>query len=240
MANASVRSAISRRSSIAGSKVRPSIRASANAASTSSTCRPRSTAASRTSPIAGVVEGEWPASSSRSIFYPSSLLRDLGWPAESDRRAAARAVFDDLLRLARDEVSVSVFALEHDAIVRPSPFVEDLASAGLPLAAHRQRADVRVRFRLGSRQSDPSPTLTDARVMGRSHGSVEWCAAGESRRRESACGGARARGVDDGAGRHHRCGRARVVGGRASGAVGDCGSRVSRMDRRDGAARRIR
>lgn len=81
--------------------------------------------------IAGVVEGEWPASSSRSIFYPSSLLRDLGWPAETDRRAAARAVFDDLLRLARDEVSVSVFALEHDAIVRPSPFVEDLANAGL-------------------------------------------------------------------------------------------------------------
>ena len=102
--------------------------------------------------IAGVVEGEWPASSSRSIFYPSSLLRDLGWPAEAERRAAARAVFDDLLRLARDEVSVSVFALEHDAIVRPSPFVEDLASAGLRSqrsSAHRrstsERSSSRVR-----------------------------------------------------------------------------------------------
>jgi hypothetical protein len=81
--------------------------------------------------IVGVVEGEWPASSSRNIFYPSSLLRDLGWPTEPERRAATRAAFEDLVGLARDEASVSVFALEHDAIVRPSAFVEDLAGAGL-------------------------------------------------------------------------------------------------------------
>jgi hypothetical protein len=83
--------------------------------------------------LVGVTEGEWPTSSARSIFYPGSLLRDLGWPGEADRRVTARAVFDDLLRLPREAVSVSTFALENDAIVRPSPFVEDLATARLPL-----------------------------------------------------------------------------------------------------------
>jgi RecB family exonuclease len=83
--------------------------------------------------LVGVTEGEWPSSSARSIFYPGSLLRDLGWPGEADRRVTARAVFDDLLRLPREAVSVSTFALENDAIVRPSPFVEDLATAHLPL-----------------------------------------------------------------------------------------------------------
>lgn len=83
--------------------------------------------------LVGVTEGEWPSSSARSIFYPGSLLRDLGWPGEADRRVTARAVFEDLLRLPRDAVSVSTFALENDAIVRPSPFVEDLITTGLPV-----------------------------------------------------------------------------------------------------------
>jgi RecB family exonuclease len=81
--------------------------------------------------LVGVLEGEWPSSSSRNIFYPSSLLRDLSWPTEAERRTAARATFEDLLHLAADEVMVSVCSLENDSIVRPSPFVEDLASAGL-------------------------------------------------------------------------------------------------------------
>src|SRR5581483_2585894 len=76
---------------------------------------------------------EWPGSSSRNIFYPSSLLRELSWPTEAERRTAARATFEDLLRLASDEVLVSTFALENDSIVRPSPFIEDLATAGLPV-----------------------------------------------------------------------------------------------------------
>jgi RecB family exonuclease len=91
----------------------------------------------------GVLEGEWPSASSRNIFYPSSLLRDLSWPAEAERRTAARATFEDLLHLASDEVMVSVCALENDSIVRPSPFVEDLASAGLDVQRHepeRERA----------------------------------------------------------------------------------------------------
>lgn len=83
--------------------------------------------------LVGVLEGEWPSSSSRSVFYPASLLRDLNWPAEADRRTAARATFEDLLHLASGEVMVSACALENDSIVRPSPFVEELVSAGLEI-----------------------------------------------------------------------------------------------------------
>ena len=49
--------------------------------------------------LAGLIESEWPASGGRNVFLPASLLRDLGWPSDADRRAAARAAFDDLLRL---------------------------------------------------------------------------------------------------------------------------------------------
>jgi RecB family exonuclease len=83
--------------------------------------------------LAGVVEGEWPSSGARGIFYPSSLLRDLGWPAETDRRAAARAAFDDLLRLPLRAVELSTFSLDDEAIVRPSPYIEDLDRAGLSI-----------------------------------------------------------------------------------------------------------
>jgi RecB family exonuclease len=81
--------------------------------------------------LGGVVEGEWPSGGARGIFYPSSLLRELGWPAEADRRAAARAAFDDLLRLPLRAVEVSTFSLDDEAIVRPAPFSEDLDRSGL-------------------------------------------------------------------------------------------------------------
>jgi RecB family exonuclease len=83
--------------------------------------------------LAGVVEGEWPSGGGRGIFFPGSLLRDLGWPAETDRRAAARAAFEDLLRLPLRGVEISTFSLDDEAIVRPSPLVEDLERVGLPL-----------------------------------------------------------------------------------------------------------
>ena len=35
--------------------------------------------------LAGLVDGEWPEGPHRNIFYPPSLLRDLGWPSESQR-----------------------------------------------------------------------------------------------------------------------------------------------------------
>ena len=39
--------------------------------------------------LVGVVESDWPERSGSNIFYPASLLRDLGWPADADRLAAA-------------------------------------------------------------------------------------------------------------------------------------------------------
>jgi hypothetical protein len=34
--------------------------------------------------IVGLIEGEWPDRPLRNIFYPSTLLRALGWPSEQD------------------------------------------------------------------------------------------------------------------------------------------------------------
>ena len=81
--------------------------------------------------LVGLVESDWPERSRRSIFYPQSLLTELGWPQEADRLAAERARFADLLRLPRHRVSVSAFTLEDDSIVSGSPFLEDIDAVGL-------------------------------------------------------------------------------------------------------------
>ena len=77
--------------------------------------------------LVGLIEGDWPERAGRSIFYPQSLLSQLGWASDQARLAAARAQFFDLLRLPRRRVSLSTFTLEDDAIVSPSPFIEDLS-----------------------------------------------------------------------------------------------------------------
>ena len=81
--------------------------------------------------IAGLVEDEWPDRARRNIFYSPSVLRELGWPVESDRLAGARAAFADLLRLPASRLSVSTFLLEADALVSPSPFVDEVEQSGL-------------------------------------------------------------------------------------------------------------
>ncbi len=83
--------------------------------------------------IVGLSEADWPERSARSIFYPQSLLAQLGWPGEQERFPAARARFHDLLRLPRRRVSLSSFTLEDDAIVSPSPLLEEIDAAGLPI-----------------------------------------------------------------------------------------------------------
>lgn len=83
--------------------------------------------------ILGVIDGDWPASGRRGIFYPPALLSDLGWPRDTDRAAAARAQFADLLHLARSTVTVSAFTLEDDTIVEPSVLLEELEHAALPV-----------------------------------------------------------------------------------------------------------
>jgi RecB family exonuclease/inactivated superfamily I helicase len=84
--------------------------------------------------LAGLVDGEWPEPARRNIFYSSSILRELGWPAESDRLAGERALFADLLRLPAARLMVSTFTLEGDALVSPSSLVDELDQAGLEVA----------------------------------------------------------------------------------------------------------
>ncbi len=81
--------------------------------------------------LVGLAETDWSEPATRSIFYPASLLVQLGWPTEAECRRGPRALFRDLVRLPRSRVSVSTFALDQDALVRPSPLLEDLSELGL-------------------------------------------------------------------------------------------------------------
>lgn len=83
--------------------------------------------------LVGLVDLDWPDRGRRSIFYPTQLLSQLGWPSDADRLSAARARFHDLVRLSRIRVSVSTFTLEDDAIVPGSVFLEEIEHAGLPV-----------------------------------------------------------------------------------------------------------
>lgn len=90
--------------------------------------------------LAGLVDAEWPESARRNIFYPSVLLRELGWPTESERLDGIRAAFADLLRLPSSQLVVTTFTLEDDAIVTASPLVDAIAAAGLDAAEYSPRA----------------------------------------------------------------------------------------------------
>jgi hypothetical protein len=81
--------------------------------------------------LVGLTQQEWPESVARSIFYPASMLQDLHWPEDADVRTAERARFEDLLHAAARQVRVSTITLEHDSLVEPSPFLDDLARSGL-------------------------------------------------------------------------------------------------------------
>lgn len=85
--------------------------------------------------LAGLVDGEWPPPPSRNVFYPAAMLAGFGWPRERARLRAARAAFRDLIGLARARVALSAFALEDDAVVTPSVWLEDAAAAGLVRAS---------------------------------------------------------------------------------------------------------
>jgi RecB family exonuclease len=81
--------------------------------------------------LAGLVEGEWPDRPRRNIFYSSSILRELGWSAESERLDSARSAFADLIRLPSVRLVASTFLLEADSIVSPSSFADELEHARL-------------------------------------------------------------------------------------------------------------
>ena len=86
--------------------------------------------------LAGLVDGEWPDSPRRNIFYPPMLLRELGWPPESERLDGIRATFTDLLRLPSGSLLLSTFTLEDDALTTLSPLVDSVAAAGLETAGY--------------------------------------------------------------------------------------------------------
>jgi len=94
--------------------------------------------------LVGVVEREWPDKEGRTIFYPLALLNQLGWPPERLRLATARAAFRDLVRLAAARVSVSAFVLEDDALVEPSPFLDEIERSGLEVDAVEPPRDLRI------------------------------------------------------------------------------------------------
>ena len=94
--------------------------------------------------LVGLVDADWPEKGRRNIFYPAPLLGQLGWSAEAERVAAARARFHDLMRLPRHRTAISTFTLEDDAIVPGSVFVEEIDRAGLPLEHLPAADDARV------------------------------------------------------------------------------------------------
>ena len=81
--------------------------------------------------LVGLVEGEWPQRSAKSIFYPTSLLSELDWPDSRAALAGERASFEDLMLLARGPVHLSTFELENDSIIGPSVFLEGVDRLGL-------------------------------------------------------------------------------------------------------------
>lgn len=81
--------------------------------------------------IVGLIEQDWPEPTVRNIFYPTNVLRALGWPSESERRAAADARFIDLLGSATQTVTVSTITLEDDALVNRSLQLDDVFKARL-------------------------------------------------------------------------------------------------------------
>jgi RecB family exonuclease len=94
--------------------------------------------------IVGVIEGDWPERVRRNIFYPSNLMKALGWPSEKDRRAAADARFLDLLSSASRDVNVSVVTLDDDALVEPSSMLDEIPRARLSTISNEARPATRV------------------------------------------------------------------------------------------------
>jgi RecB family exonuclease/inactivated superfamily I helicase len=81
--------------------------------------------------LVGLVEGEWPQRTAKSIFYPSSLLGQVDWADSRAAMAGEHAAFVDLLGLAKQRIHISTFELEDDTIVGPSAFLEDLEHSGV-------------------------------------------------------------------------------------------------------------
>ncbi|MEO5739431.1 MAG: PD-(D/E)XK nuclease family protein [Vicinamibacterales bacterium] len=94
--------------------------------------------------LVGLVEGEWPQRTSKSIFYPASLLSQLDWPDSRAALAGERAAFQDLMGLPRRQVHLSTFELENDSIIGPSVFLEDADRLGFRTVVQPPHAHSRI------------------------------------------------------------------------------------------------
>lgn len=114
--------------------------------------------------LVGLVEGEWPQRSVKSIFYPASLLSQLDWPDSRAGLAGERAAFHDLMGLARRQVHLSTFELENDSIIGPSVFLEDADRLGLRTVVSPEPRPTRmfVHEALASDPLEPSAVDGDA------------------------------------------------------------------------------
>lgn len=79
--------------------------------------------------LVGLVETDWPERARRNIFYTTGLLKELGWPQQTDQTVVERAAFGDLLSLPSATIRLSAFQLEGDSILALSPMVELARSA---------------------------------------------------------------------------------------------------------------
>ena len=84
--------------------------------------------------VVGLVHGEWATLPPRNVFYPTTLLQQLGWPSEAQATQIGRAEFTDLLFLPTRHVRLSTFQLEHDALATPATLLEDVPEVDLSLS----------------------------------------------------------------------------------------------------------
>lgn len=110
--------------------------------------------------IVGLVDAEWPERQRRSIFYTSSLLKELGWPGEDDHLRSQQAAFRDLVRLPKITLSLSAFLLEGDAVVASTPLADEAK-----MLPRMTRADRDVRIFADERLA-LSPLAADALAEG--------------------------------------------------------------------------
>ena len=113
--------------------------------------------------ILGLVEGEWPERQRRNVFYPAIArgpARTVAARARRRRRGArsrsrrARGVSRSD-RLAAARTRLSTFALESEAVVEPSTFLDDVPSFGLRTERDAADDDARV-FEYEVLADDPS------------------------------------------------------------------------------------
>ncbi len=121
--------------------------------------------------IVGLVDAEWPERQRRSIFYTSSLLKELGWPGEDDHLRSQQAAFRDLVRLPRRTLSLSAFQLEGDAVVAATPLTDEASL--LPRQTYTVR-DLRT-------FADERLALAPLAADGLAAGAAEWLSLRQAR-----------------------------------------------------------